>query len=288
MADVLCADAARKDEVFSSALGLLDAIDGPAGRRNRIFVYCEKSLWIMWAARLAAANYEAADHKLQLARNLDESLGSPINRAQIEMWQGGIHLLAGDWPAAEAAARQSLHDSAGTEFDVFATSCLCHAKLQLADPDLALDLATGHPDRNSDTSFGNILGIVAAIARIQRGDTDSGLAQISEIQNRARQTPYSIHRDDAAISIAYIAHLLGHDDLALQILETGVGGYGPWIGYLVPKMCRDLRIPVTGHYSRTDAERRSRSDHYGTTASRVLNEINQRRAKHETFPSHRR
>ena len=283
---VMCADAARRHEMVPDAIGLLAAIDGPGGRRHRVVVHCTNALWTMWTARLTDADYQAAGNELELARRLEEGLDSPIDRAHIEMWQSAIHLLAGDWPAAESAARQSLADSAGTKFDVYATSCLCHAKLQLADPDLALDLATGHPDRNRDTTFGNLLGTAAAIARVQRGDTDLGMAEISGIQHRARQARFTVHQDDAAIAIAYIAHFLGHHDLAVQILETGVGGYGPWIGYLVPKMCRDLGIPVTGHHSRTDAERRSRSDYYGTTASRVLNELARRRAKHGARLSH--
>lgn len=280
VAVVLSAMVERQNDLYGNALGLLDAIDGPAGRRNRVFVHCENSLWVGWAARLSDENYQAANHELQRARDLEDGLESPINRARIEMWQSATHLLGGDWHAAEAAARRSLCDSAGTSLDASATSCLCHARLHLADPRTALDLATNHPDRHRDTAFGNRLGVVAAIALVQCGDAVIGLYEIAQIQDAARQAPFAVHQDDAAIAVAYIAQLLGHTDLTVRILETGVAGMGPWIGHLVPKMCRDLGVPLTGHYSKTVAERRHRSDHYGSTASRVLNELNQRQAEH--------
>jgi predicted ATPase/DNA-binding SARP family transcriptional activator len=276
LALVLCADVTLRQE-FMPSLGLLAAIEGAAGRRHRVYVHCLHSLLSMMAARLTDGDYGPARHELNLAREIADARDTPINRAHIEQWQSGIHLLEGDWSAAEASARRSLDDSAGTRVDVTATSCLCHARLQLGDPDMALDLATSHPHRNLDTAFGDRLGLVAAIARIQRGDTRAGLAEISQIQQKARESPWAVQQDDLAIAIAYAAHLLDQDGLTLQILQTGVVGFGPWIGYLVPKMCRDLGIPITRHYNRTDAERRSRSDHYGTTASRVLNELNQRR-----------
>lgn len=141
---------------------------------------------------------------------------------------------------------------------------------------MALDLATNHPHCNLDTAFGDRLGLVAALARIQRGNSDAGLAQISRIQEDYQTSPWAVPHDDLAIAVAYAAHLLDQYGLTLQILQTGVLGFGPWIGYLVPKMCRDLGIPITGHYSRNDVERRSRNDHTDTTASRVLNELNQR------------
>lgn len=274
-----CADAARRVEDFGVSVGLLDALDGPVGRRHRVFVHCMNSLWIMWAARLTDANYGPANDELRCARDQAGALDSPINRANIEQWQCGVDLLAGDWAAAEAAARRSLRDSADTVYDLFATSCLCHARLQLGDADEAFRLATSHPHRNRDNPHGNLLGIVAAIAQIQVGETDAGLAAMSRIQLRARQAPFAVQQDDAAIAIAYIAHLLRHDDLTLQIIETGVLGYGPWIGYLVPTMCRDLRVPLTGHYSKSNAERRERSDYYGTVGSRALNELCERHAK---------
>jgi len=57
---------------------------------------------------------------------------------------------------------------------------------------MALHIATTHPHRNLDTAFGDRLGIVAAIARIQRGDIGSGLAEISEIQQKANNTPWAV------------------------------------------------------------------------------------------------
>ena len=183
------------------------------------------------------------------------------------MWQSGIHLLAGDWAAAESAALRIARRLRRHHLRCLRNIVSLPRQDPTRDPDLALDLATRHPDRNRDISFGNLLGIAAAIARIQRGDTDRGLAEIAEIQDRARQTPFAVHQDDAAIAIAYIAHLLDQDDLAVQILETGVIGYGPWIGYLVPRMCRDHRHP--GHRALQQNRRGTskQSDHYGTTAS---------------------
>lgn len=66
------------------------------------------------------------------------------------------------------------------------------------------------------------------------------------------------------------------DDLSVQILETGVLGYGAWIGCLVPKTCRDLHVPLMGHDNQSVAERQERSDLYGAVASRVLDELDQR------------
>jgi hypothetical protein len=85
--------------------------------------------------------------------------------------------------------------------------------------------------------------------------------------------------------VAYIAHLLGHDDLARRVLETGVIGRGPWFGHLVPKMCRDLGIPLTGRFAQTADERKRDSDHYGATASGVLDELRQRHVNHSAPPS---
>ena len=62
----------------------------------------------MWAARLTNADYGAANDEFRGARDQGEALSSPINRAQIEHWQSGIHLRGGDWAAAEAAARRAL------------------------------------------------------------------------------------------------------------------------------------------------------------------------------------
>ena len=279
-----CADAARRDEVFDPTLGLLASIEGPVGRRHSVYVHCEHSLWLMWAARLTDADYGAANEVLRRARDQGEALASPINRAHIEHWQSGVHLLDGAWEAAGAAARRALEDSGDTVFDLYATSCLCHALLQLDDPEGALELATGHPLRNRDNPHGDLLGIVAAIARIRNGETDAGLSGMSYIQLRARHAPYAIQQDDAAIAIAYIAHILHHADLTIEILETGVVGYGPWVGYLVPKICRDTGIQFHGHCSTSFAERQERSDFYGTVASGALEKLRERHARHGEAP----
>jgi hypothetical protein len=229
---------------------------------------------ITWMYRSSPdADFGPANDELGRARDDGASLDSPINRAQLEVWQSAVHLCAGEWAAAEAAARRSLEDSATTEFDVLATSCLCHARLQLGDPSSALRLAEGHPERNRDSPHGNLLGIVAAIARVQRGDPDQGLADMAGIQRRARWAPFAIQQDDAAVTIAYMAHLLGHDDLTVQILETGVLGYGPWVAHLALAMCRDMGTPLVGHVSQSVEESRARSDSYGVAASRVLDEL---------------
>ncbi len=104
---------------------------------------------------------------------------------------------------------------------------------------------------------------------------------MTKIQHRTRQTHFRIQQDDAAIAIAYTAHLLGHDDLTMEILETGTIGYGPWIGYLVPKMCHDLEIPLTGrgNYRKPVGERHERSDHYGMVANQVLDQLHERHAQ---------
>jgi len=232
----------------------------------------------MWNALLGDADFGPTHKELRRARDQTEALDSPINRAQLATWQSAVHLVSGDWAAAEAAARRALEDSVDTTFDLFATSCLCHARLHLGDPHAALQHADRHPQRDGELTHGNLLGIAAAIAQVQGGDANNGLAAISHIQRRARQAPFVIQRDDAAIAIAYIARLLQHDDLTMQILETGVLGYGPWIGHLVPKMCRDLGIPLVGYASRSVAERQERSVFYGTVASRVLRQLCERQS----------
>lgn len=158
--------------------------------------------------------------------------------------------------------------------NITATSSLCHAHLQLGDPDTALRLATSHPHRHVDTAFGDRLGMVAAIALVERGDIDAGLTQAAEIQRKVRATV--VQQVDASITIAYIAHLLGEDDLTLQILQTGVLGFGPWLGYLVPKICRDLQIPVTGDWPESDRARRNKSDRAGAAATHAIDELRQR------------
>ncbi len=274
-----CADAVHGRRVVNQAvkrLHHLNALDDTVARQHQVFVQCEYTLWAIWAALLGDADFEPANEELRRARSIAAALDSPINHAQLEMWQSAVHLLTGDWNEAEVAALRSTENSVDTTFNHFATSCLAHARLQLGHPVAAVDLATRHPQRNRDNPHGDLLGIVAAIAQVRDGNTDDGLADIARIQNRARQTPFTIQQDDAAIAIAYIAHLMGHDDLTSKILETGVLGYGPWVGYLVTTMCRDLGIPLRGHLSRSVAESRDRSNRYGATAGRVLRELEQR------------
>ena len=273
LAVVLCADVARRPE-FGPALGLLAAMDGEAGDRHRVFVHCLHSLLLMMAARLTDENYAPALDELRRARECSNELASPISRAHVEKWESGIHLFTGEWAAAEAAARRALDEAPGTLMDLSATVSLCHARLQLGDADTALRYASSHPHRNTDTAFGDRLGMVAAIARIQRGDVDLGLAEISAIHQKTQRMPWAVQRDDLAIAIAYIAHLLGHDDLTLQILDTGLVGFGPWTGHLIPAICRDLHIPLTGRS--TDVETHRGGGHLGATTDRILGELQQR------------
>ena len=283
---VECADASRRNDIMGPALGMLDALKGPIGRQHKAYVHCRNSLWIMWAARLTDEDYGAANDQLRQARDQRDPFNRAINRAMIEMWQSGVDLLAGDWAGAESAARRSLEDAIDTHYEFFATSSLCHALLQRGDPNAALELATSSSHFDRSGAHGDLLGIVAAIARVRTGDTATGLADMTRIQHRARQTHFRIQQDDAAIAIAYIAHLLHHDDLTVQILETGTIGYGPWIGYLVPKICRDLHIPLTGqgNYRKSVEERHERSDHYGIVATRVLNQLHERHAQDSARP----
>ncbi len=273
LAVVLCADVARRPE-FGPALGLLAAMDGAAGERHRVYVHCLHSLLHMMAARLTDENYGPAQDELRRARECSNELASPINRAHVEKLESGIHLFTGEWVAAEAAARRALEDAPDTLIDLGATVSLCHALLQLCDADTALRYATTHPHHNTDTAYGDRLGMVAAIARIQLGDIDSGLAEISSIHQKTKRTPWAVQQDDLAIAIAYIAHLLGQDDLTLQILETGVVGFGPWTGHLIPAICRDLHIPLTGRS--TDVETLRGGVHLGATTDRILRELQQR------------
>ena len=276
---VVCADAARRRRVVGGAVRRLDDLEGRVGQRHQAFVHCERSLAAIWSALLGDADFGRVNDELRHARDAAGAFDSPIRHAHVEIWQSAVHLLDGDWTAAEAAARRLLQNSAGTVFDFFATSCLCHARLQLGDENEALQLATGPSQRRRDDPHGNLLGSVAAIARVQSGDIGDGLTEISHIQRRARRAPFAIQQDDAAIAIAYIAHLMHHDDLAAQILETGVLGYGPWIGYLVPTTCRDLGIPLQGHVNRSSAEAQERSNYYGTVAARVLDELCERHVR---------
>lgn len=282
---VLCAEAERQNEMLGRALRLLTAIDGAAGRRHRVFVHCWSALWFMWTERFRDQNYQNAHDELQRAREGDGVPNSPTDRASIESWQGAVHLLDGNWSDAETAARRSLEDSAGTLADIDATLVLCHARLHRGDPGTALRLATNHESRNRTTTFGDLLGLVSAIARVQHGDIDVGLVEISQIHAEARRAPLGFQQDNTSIAVAYIAHLLSHDDLTRQLLETGVAGRGPWFGHLVPKMCRELGTPLTGDYLQTVAERRRRSDRYGATASGVLDELHQRRADQPVPPA---
>ena len=160
--------------------------------------------------------------------------------------------------------------------DLQATSCLAHARLQLSDPDAALKLATSHPRRQLDNAFGDRLGIVAAIARIQNGDIETGIAEIAAIHQRADEVPWATQPEDLAIAVAYIAHLLGHSDLTRQIIDTGVIGFGPWIGYLVPKICRDLDIPLTRSVSNADPASLPDIDHLATVSARALSDLRDR------------
>jgi predicted ATPase len=273
LAVVLCADVARRPE-FGPSLGLLSAMEGEAGARHRVYVHCLHSLLLMMAARLTDENYEPAQDELRRARECSNELAFPINRAHIKMWDSGLHLFRGDWAAAEAAARRVLEDAPDTLLDLAATVCLCHARLQLDDAETALRYATSHPHRNTDTAYGDRLGMAAAIARIQRGDIDSGLAEITSIQASSYRTRWAVQQDDLAIAIAYMSHLMGHEDLALQILETGVVGFGPWTGHLTAVICRDLHIPLTGRS--TDVELLRDGVHLGATIDRVLADLRQR------------
>ena len=280
-----CAENERRTEMLSRSLRLLATFDGAAGRRHRAFALCWSALWIMWTARLRDQNYQRAHDELQRAREGDGGRNTPIDRALIENWQGALHLLEGNWPAAEKAARRSLEDSAGTLIDVDATLVLCHARLHLGDPETALELATSHQYQNSATTFGDRLGMVGAIARIQHGDIDAGIDEISHSHAGARRTPGALMQEDTSVVVGYIAHLLGRDDLARRVLETGVIGRGPWFGHLVPKICRELGIPLSGHFPQNADERKRESDHYGATASGVLDELHQRHVTHSVPPS---
>jgi hypothetical protein len=71
---------------------------------------------------------------------------------------------------------------------------------------------------------------------------------------------------------------MNRDDLTREILDTRVLGYGPWVGYLVTKMCRDLGVELRGYQGKSVAESRERSNRYGAIASRVLNELEQQDA----------
>ena len=184
LAVVLCADVARRPE-FGPSLGLLAAMDGAAGARHRVYVHCLNSLLLMMAARLTDEDYRPAQEELRRARECSNELASPINRAHIKKWESGVHLFKGDWAAAEATARRALEHAPDTIIHLAATTCLCHARLQLGDADTALRYATTHPHRNIDIAYGDRLGMVAAIARIQRGDIDFGLAEISSIHQKA-------------------------------------------------------------------------------------------------------
>ena len=271
-----CADAARRRGVVAKAVSHLDDLDAAVGDRYRAFVHCEHTLIHVWTALLGDGDFGPANDELRRARADGSSPGRSIDHVMLDLWQSAVHLLEGDWAAAQAAASRSLAGSADTVFDILATSCLCQARLQLSDADEAFRLASSHPLRNRDDPHGDVLGLAAAIALVASGDIERGLTEISRIQRRVRQAPFAIQQDDAAITIARIAHLLGHHDLALQILDTGVLGYGPWIGYLVPTMCRELDVPLNGYSSRSVAEREQRSNYYGGVASRVLDQLCQR------------
>lgn len=273
---VLCAEVERRNEMLGRALRLLASPERAADHRHRVFAHCWSALWLMWTARFRDQNYESANDELQRAREGGGGPASSIDRALIESWQGAVRLLEGDWSAAEAAAHRSLEDSADTLTDVDATLVLCHARLHLGDPETALALASSHQFRNR--KIGYVLGLVSAIARVQRGDLDVGLEEISQMHAEARRSPVAFLQDNTSIVVAYIAHLLAHDDLTRRVLETGVAGRGPWFGHLVPKMCRELGIPLTGDLRPTAAERRSKSEHYGATASGVLDELYERQA----------
>ncbi len=282
LAVVLCADVARRPE-FGPSLGLLAAMDGAAGARHRVFVHCLNALLLMMAARLTDEDYRPAQEELRRARERSNELASPINRAHIKQWESGVHLFTGDWDAAEATARRALEHAPDTLIHLSATTCLCHARLQLGDADTALRYATTHPHRNIDIAYGDRLGMVAAIARIQHGDIELGLAEISSIHQKAARTPWAVQQDDLAIAVAYICHLLGEDDLALEIVETGVSGFGPWTGHLIPVICRDLHIPLTGRSA--DVGRLRDGVQLSALTDRVLSSLQQRTGRSKVSSS---
>ena len=181
----MCADITRHGKAFSPSLGLLAALDGPAGRRHGVYVHCMNALVFMMVALLTDDDYSWAHAELERGRQFLVDRDSPIDRAHIRKWRSAVHLLEGDWSAAEDAARRSRLDADGTFMDVGATLCLCHARLQLGDPDMALDLATNHPERRRLTGFGDRLGYVIAIALVQRGEVEAGLEQMGAIQRTA-------------------------------------------------------------------------------------------------------
>jgi len=282
---VLCADIARRRKIVNQAVSHLADLDGPIGRQHRVFVHCENSLVAMWAALLSDADFEQANDELRRARDHAEALHSRINRAHVEMWQSGVHLLAGDWVAAEAAARRSLEDSVDTTFDLFAASFLCHARLQLGDPNAALQLANRHPQRNRYNPHGNVLGIVAAIARVQGGQTLEGLTDISHIQRQARQAPFRhpARRRRHHDCLRRPSHGPGRPDLADSRNRR------PWVRPL-DRVSRTQDVSrhahtAQGHVYKSGAERQERSVFYGTIASRMLNQLCERQAQNSAPPS---
>jgi predicted ATPase/DNA-binding SARP family transcriptional activator len=278
VARAMCADITRRGEVFSPSLGLLSALDGPAGRRHSVFVHCMNALVMMMVALLTDDDYSPAHAELERGRQLLVDRDSPIDRALIRKWQSAVHLLEGDWSAAEDSARRSLLDATGTVMDVGATLCLCHARLQLGDPDMALDLATNHPERHRLTGFGDRLGYVIAIALVQRGEVDAGLEHMAAIQRTALENSWAAPHDDVALSVAAIAHLLGHDDLVLEVLRTGATGFGPWMGYLVPKLRRDLGEPDVTRLGNANVYSGSSAEYYSAINTRILDELRRRAA----------
>ncbi len=50
LAQLLCADIARRPELSIAATGMLGSMEGPAGHRHRVFVHCLHALFLMFGA----------------------------------------------------------------------------------------------------------------------------------------------------------------------------------------------------------------------------------------------
>ena len=205
LAVLLCADVARRPE-FGPSLGLLAAMDGQAGARHRVYVHCLHSLLLMMAARLTDEDYGPAQDELRRARESSNehrhlrSTERTSRSGRAEFTSSTATGLQRKPPHADLSKT-----APDTLIDLAATVCLCHARLHLGDADTALRYATSHPHATLDTAYGDRLGMVAAIARIQRGDIDSGLAEITSIHASSYRSRWAVQPDDLAIAIAYIA-----------------------------------------------------------------------------------
>lgn len=165
---------------------------------------------------------------LEQARRIAAQTDSHYEQAAVEAFFGWCHLLAGDWPAAEAACHTGINSVEPSNiWHVVLSTNLGFALIRQGRHEQALAVTQAHPDLGRYYYMSDMLGLVEVLALAGTGDIGAAYAAFGNLVDRVLASNHPGHRSDLALIWAWLCVFDGRADDALWVGEGVLTPRGP-------------------------------------------------------------